>query len=243
MKVVAIIQARMGSTRLPGKVLKEINNKPLLEYQFERLKQTKKIDQLIIATTTNKADDPIIEFCKNNNLSYFRGSENDVLSRYYEAAKKYNADTVVRLTADCPIIDPSVVDDIILTFENNEHDYVSNTLKRFYPRGMDTEVFAFDALEKAHKNADKPFEREHVTPYIYLNPKIFHLHNLEYVTDQSAHRWTVDTEEDFLLIEKILGHFHAEANTFSMEDTLSYINKHPELKEINATIEQKKLGL
>ncbi|RKL68341.1 acylneuraminate cytidylyltransferase [Salipaludibacillus neizhouensis] len=241
MKVVAIIQARMGSTRLPGKVLKKINNKPLLEYQIERLKRSTYIDQLVIATTNKKSDDAIVEFCKSVGLSYFRGSEEDVLSRYYEAAKYFAAEVVVRITSDCPIIDPNVVDYVIATFKNNEYDYVSNTLERSYPRGMDTEVFAINVLKKAYKDAYKPFEREHVTPYIYLNPEMFKLYNLEYMTDQSSHRWTVDTKEDFILIEKILENFKSLDNDFSMEDTLSFLNKHPDLKEINADIEQKKV--
>ncbi|WP_100374044.1 cytidylyltransferase domain-containing protein [Bacillus sp. FJAT-45037] len=241
MKVVAIIQARMGSTRLPGKVLKKINNIPLLEYQMERLKRSTNIDQLVIATTKKESDDPIVGFCNSFGLSYFRGSEEDVLSRYYEAAKYFAAEVVVRITSDCPIIDPNVVDGVIAAYKNNKYDYVSNTLKRSYPRGMDTEVFAIDVLEKAYKDADKPFEREHVTPYIYLNPETFKLYNLEYISDQSSHRWTVDTKEDFILIKKILENFKFLDNDFSMEDTLSYINKNPELKEINADIEQKKL--
>lgn len=243
MNVVGIIQARMTSTRLPGKVLKEINNKPLIEYEINRLKKARQIDQLVIATTINNEDDSIVEFCEKHNLKYFRGSEKDVLSRYYETAKTYNADIVVRLTSDCPIIDPTVVDDVITTFINNEFDYVSNTLKRTYPRGMDTEVFTFNALEKAFQSAKETFEKEHVTPYIYLNPETFNLYSVEYSTDESMHRWTVDTIEDFLLIEKIIKNFNYSLNNFSMEDVLIYLNENPEIKKINEDIKQKRIEL
>lgn len=243
MKVVAIIQARMGSSRLPGKVLKEVNQKPLLEYELKRLKKSKEIDQLVIATTNNSRDEPIIDYCKSNNISFFRGSENDVLSRYYEASVAYKADIIVRLTSDCPIIDFRVVDKIVNNFKQNDYDYVSNTLKRTYPRGMDTEVFSLSALEKAHNEATKDQAREHVTPYIYMNNDLFNIFNIETDKDNSSHRWTVDTEEDYLLICNIIDNFKSNTDNFSMEDVLEYIEKNPHLKLLNKSIEQKKLEL
>lgn len=243
MKVVAIVQARMGSTRLPGKILKKINNKPILEYQIERLKRATKIDQIVIATTDKKLDDPIIELCNQLDIQYYRGSETDVLSRYYDTAKKYSADIIVRLTSDCPIIDPNVVDEVIETFLNHTYDYVSNTLERSYPRGMDTEVFSMKVLEQAHQFANKQYEREHVTPYIYLNPAKFNLYNVEYKTDESVHRWTVDTKEDLLLIRKIIEKLYTSSIFFTMEDTLRLLEEYSDWKDINVHIEQKMLGV
>ncbi|NLX01599.1 MAG: NTP transferase domain-containing protein, partial [Syntrophomonadaceae bacterium] len=168
MKTVIIDQARMTSTRLPGKVMKEVLGKPLLEYQIERLKRTNEADELVIATTTNNTDQPIVEICKRLGVAYYRGSEEDVLSRYYEAATKFGADVVVRVTSDCPLIDPTVVDKVIKHYKDNwdKYDYVSNTLTRTYPRGMDTEVFSYKVLQEVYYNAQEQPEREHVTPYI-----------------------------------------------------------------------------
>jgi spore coat polysaccharide biosynthesis protein SpsF len=242
LKIVAIIQARLGSKRLPGKVLKKINGKPLLEYQVERLSRSKYIDQIVISTTKKEQDDPIIKFCNLRSISYFRGAEHNVLSRYYETAKQFDADPIVRLTSDCPIIDPKVVDKVIETYINHNYDYVSNTLKRTFPRGMDTEVFSYYALKKAHDEANQNYEKEHVTPYIYQNPSKFTLLNVEYQTDESLHRWTVDTEEDLLLMKKINSSLYKSSQPFTLEDILSLLAKHPEWKNINAHIEQKKLG-
>lgn len=242
MKIVAIIQARMGSTRLPGKVLKKINDKSLLEYQIERVSYSKLINEVIVATTVNEADDSIDTFCQSKNIKIFRGSEEDVLSRYYFASKQTNADVIVRLTADCPVIDPVVIDEVIDSFISNDFDYVSNTLERTYPRGMDTEVFSYFSLEEAYNNAILPFEREHVTPYIYKNPSKFSLYNVAFSVDESAHRWTVDTEEDFLLIKKIINSLYSNGKIFSLRDMLVLLFENPEWKKINEHIEQKKLG-
>lgn len=242
MKKVCIIQARMGSTRLPGKILKEIDGKPLLEYQIERLKKCKLIDELIIATTTNEEDNQIEGFCLKNNIQSYRGSEQDVLARYYGAAREFNADIIIRITSDCPIIDPDVVDEVIENYENSHFDYVSNTLERTYPRGMDTEVFSFKVLEKAFNNAKEQYEREHVTPYFYNNPSKFKLGNVFYTSDESYHRWTVDTEEDYALIRNIIRELNSPQNVFTLKDILSLLRDYPEWVKINAHIEQKKLG-
>lgn len=238
--VVAIIQARMGSTRLPGKILKEVLGKPLLEYQIERVRKSKLIDKIVIATTTDVKEQPLIEVCHKLGLDVYKGSEEDVLSRYYDAATEYKADLIVRITSDCPIIDPIIIDNVVEKYLSGKFDYVSNTLERTFPRGMDVEIFSYKVLKEAYINSKKAFEREHVTSYIYLNPNLFTLGNVKYSSNESEHRWTVDTIEDFVLIEKIIMHL-AEKN-FTMEDVLYLLNNNPGWKSINAHIEQKKVG-
>lgn len=241
MRIVAIIQARMGSTRLPGKILKKVNGRPLLSYQLERLQQSNFISDLVIATTTDEKDDVIVEFCKLNNILWFRGSEEDVLARYYETAKRFNADAIVRITSDCPIIDVQVVNKTITYFMDNNFDYVSNTVDRTYPRGLDTEVFTFAALEKAHKEAVIERDREHVTAYFYTNPDIFKIAGVRNEVDYSKYRWTVDTEEDFQLIENIIENLYSENPQFTLYDTVKLMEANPDWFYINAHIEQKKL--
>ncbi|OES46060.1 cytidylyltransferase domain-containing protein [Domibacillus iocasae] len=243
MKVAAIIQARMGSTRLPGKILKKVNGKTLLEYQIERVRQAKTIDQVIIATTVKDGDQPIVDFCQEKGISYYRGSEQDVLARYVETARKYSAEVIVRLTSDCPIIDPQVIDQTVGHFlvQRESIDYVSNTIKRTFPRGMDTEVFAFQALQRAHQEAILERDREHVTAYIYTNPDLFRIQGIENKNDYSHYRWTVDTEEDFELISLIIDKLYSPDQFFYLENVIALLDKHPEWSKINAHIEQKKL--
>ena len=241
MRIVAIIQARMGSTRLPGKILKKVNGRPLLSYQLERLQQSNFISDLVIATTTDEKDDLIVEFCKKNNILWFRGSEEDVLARYYETAKTFNADAIVRITSDCPIIDVQVVNKTIQYFVDNNFDYVSNTVKRTYPRGLDTEVFTFAALEKAYKEAVMEREREHVTAYFYTNADVFKIGSVQNEVDYSKYRWTVDTEEDFQLIKNIIEKLYNENPKFTLHDTVKLMEANPDWFYINAHIEQKKL--
>jgi spore coat polysaccharide biosynthesis protein SpsF len=243
MKVAAIIQARMNSTRLPGKVMKKILDKTLLEYQIERVRRAKSIDQIIIATTTKESDNPIIELCQRLAIPYYRGSEEDVLSRYYETAVKFQADAVVRLTSDCPLIDPYVIDKVVYHFLENRTrlDYVSNTLIRTYPRGMDTEIMSVEALIKANDDADEPADREHVTAYLYRHPEQFRLANIYYKSNESQHRWTVDTPEDFQLIQKVITEICLASPDFTLEDVLEVLKKHPEWSEINAHVEQKNI--
>ncbi|WP_279237741.1 glycosyltransferase family protein [Heliorestis acidaminivorans] len=236
------MQARMTSTRLPGKILREVKGKPLIQYQLERLNKVKLKDIPIIATTTKQSDDILVEFCKENNIAFFRGSEDDVLSRYYKTAKEFNVDVIVRITADCPLIDPTVVDEVIDTFlKEKKCDYVSNTNIRTYPRGMDTEVFTFKALEQSFYEAKTLSEREHVTPYMYTHPELFKLKAVIAQEDNSSHRWTVDTIEDFELIKLILESFYLYKPDFSLEDCLQLLKKNPEWKRINQGVEQKKI--
>lgn len=241
MKTVIIIQARMTSTRLPGKILKEVLHKTLLEYQLERLQRVELAHQIVVATTINDNDEPIVKLCRRLGISCFRGSEDDVLSRYYYAAREYEADVVVRITSDCPLIDPQLVDQVIRHYiDNSDHyDYVANILERTYPRGMDTEVFPFRILEEAQLNAVEASEREHVTPYMREAGR-YRLGNVCYDVDQSRHRWTVDQAEDFELIKLILESFYPVNPHFTMGDVLNLLNEHPDWVKINAGVEQKK---
>lgn len=244
MKVVIIVQARMTSTRLPGKVLKEVMGKPLLEYQIERLRRVRLADEIVIATTTNCTDQPIVDLCEQLKVSCFRGSENDVLARYYEAATLYGADAVVRVTSDCPVIDPAVVTQIIRYYLDHQDscDYVSNGLQRTYPRGMDTEVFSYKVLAEANAEASDPPEREHVTPFIYRRPERYRVVNMAFRKNAGYHRWTVDTPEDFDLVRRIIEALYLVNKDFTLDDILDLLDAHPEWVKINAHVEQKKLG-
>lgn len=242
MKVVAIVQARMSSTRLPGKILKTVLHKPLLQYQMERLQRCKTLDQIVIATTTNECDDTIVAFCQQHNIAFYRGSEHDVLARYYEAATLYEADVVVRITSDCPVIDPSVVDKVVHTYvENPTYDYLSNTLLRSYPRGMDTSLMPYKTLAAIHAVATDPADREHVTKYAYDRPQQFVVGNVANDVDYSEHRWTVDTIEDFEVVKILLEALYPSNKNFTMNDMVRYVEEHPNVQAINAHIEQKKV--
>lgn len=241
--VIAIIQARMGSTRLPGKIIKEIVRKPMLGHVIERLRKSRLINEIVIATTKNK-NNPILKITQDYGVKIFIGSEEDVLDRYYQAARRYKDDVIVRITSDCPLIDPEVVDKVIKYFINSEDkiDYVSNTLKRSYPLGLDTEVFSFMALEKAWQEAKETYQREHVTPYIYEHPEIFRLANVENSEDLSYLRWTVDEERDLEFVRKVYERLYKEDEIFLMQDVLNLLKKEPQLMEINKEVKQKKLG-
>lgn len=244
MKITAIVQARMTSTRLPGKVLKQVCGHSLLALQIERLRRAKLLDQIIVATTVNETDRPIVELCQQIGVPYYRGSEHDVLARYYDAATVFQADPIVRITADCPLIDPQIVDGVIQFFldQQAKYDYVSNTLERHLPRGMDTEVFTFRALAEAYKKATIPYQREHVTPFIYENFRLFRLGSFKYTQlDLSKHRWTVDTAEDFQLIKMIIEALYPVNPEFNLQDILKLLAEHPDWMEINAKVKQKKL--
>ena len=226
-----IIQARMGSSRLPGKVLmKSGNGMPLLYHVINQLRHCSKVKNLVIATTTNQEDDEIEKFADNNSVNVFRGSEKDVLDRYFQCAKKYSFSTIVRITSDCPLIDPQIVDKVIERFFSGNYDYATNTLIRTFPIGTDAEVFSFSALETAWKNAQLPSEREHVTPYL-RNKGNFKTINVENDTNISNLRLTVDRIEDFELIKEILNNI--SINPIHLEDILELFSRKPELIEIN----------
>ncbi|PKM77599.1 MAG: acylneuraminate cytidylyltransferase [Firmicutes bacterium HGW-Firmicutes-15] len=241
MKTVIIVQARMTSTRLPGKILKRVLDKSLLEYQIERLRRVQLADDIVIATTVNQSDEPIIQECARLGMSVFRGSEEDVLSRYYLAAIQFGATDVVRITSDCPLIDSQIIDKVIQKYQENltEFDYVSNTQIRSYPRGMDTEVFSLKALEEAYREANSLSEREHVTPYLYQNPNRFRILQVVADNDMSGHRWTVDTEEDLQLIKNIIEALYPVNPHFTMEEVLRLLDQHSDWLQINAHVIQK----
>lgn len=241
-RTVIIIQARLGSTRLPNKVLKDLCGRPVLWHVVNRVKQAKLVSEIIIATTTLPEDDAIEKFCQDNGIKFFRGSSENVLSRYFEAAKKYNAETVIRITSDCPVIDPVLLDLMIEEYFKSGADYMSNSLVRTFPRGLDMEIFSFALLEKAYREASKQYELEHVTPYIYQHPELFKLTNYANDTDFSFHRWTLDTDEDYKLISEIYNALYPANNLFLWKDILKLFEMRPELIEINKHIEQKKLS-
>lgn len=244
MKTVIIVQARMTSTRLPGKVLKEVLGKTLLEYQIERLRRVKLADEIVIATTINHTDQPIVDLCRRLHVAVTRGSEHDVLARYYEAAKLHHADVIVRVTSDCPAIDPAVIDQVIAFYRDHpgQYDYVSNSLKQSFPYGMAVEVFPFNALEEAAHEARAEPEREHVSPFLYTRPERYHIGQVVYPRDVSHHRWTVDTPEDFELIRRIIEALYPIKPEYEMQDVLALLDHHPDWVQINAHVQQKKLG-
>ena len=235
MKTVCIIQARLGSTRLPGKVLRPILGRPMISYMIERVREVKKIDQILIATTNRESDTPIAEFCQREEVAVFRGSEQDVLDRYYEAAKKVCADVIVRLTADCPLIDPSVVEQVLEVFLKGHPkiDFVSNVNPARFPDGMDTEVFSFNALEREWKEAKSPLEREHVTPYFSEVPGRFQTRNVEAGEDFSRYRLTVDYEEDFEVVKAVLQNLYPPRRIFGYREMINFLERHPDVKEKN----------
>lgn len=243
MKVVAIIQARMGSTRLPGKVMKKIKGKTVLNHVIDRVSQSKLIEEIIIATTVHDIDNLIEQEALKCGVKVYRGSENDVLSRYYYAAKVSEADTVIRVTSDCPVIDPYIIDEVVEYFINGTYDIVANagaaSSQRTFPRGLDTEIFTFSTLETAFFNAHEDYQREHVTPYIYENfEKVQYFKS---AIDYSKYRWTLDTKEDFELIEEIYKNLFTGIHDFYLTDIIELFKREPKLFEINAHIEQKKI--
>jgi spore coat polysaccharide biosynthesis protein SpsF len=236
--IVAIIQARMCSTRLPGKVMKDISGKPMLWHVIYRVKYSKLINKIVVATSTNKEDDIIENFCKENRILFYRGDEEDVLKRYYEAAKIYNGNKIVRITSDCPLIDPEIVDIVIKEHLKDGVDYTSNTIERTFPRGLDTEVFNFETLERANEMAKEKYQREHVTIFIYENPHLFKIKNVRNFKDLSHLRWTVDEEKDLIFVREIYKRLY-KGNIFFMRDILEVLEKEPDLKRINEMVKQK----
>ncbi len=244
MKTATIIQARMTSTRLPGKVLRPVLGRPLLDFMIERLKRMNHSEQIIVATTTNQADDPIVNLAIRRGVGYVRGSEHDVLSRVLLAAHQYQVDLIVETTADCPVIDPVLSDQVVTLFRQNGNlDYASNVLTRSYPRGMDTQVFPTKILEEVARLTQDPVDREHVSLYIYHHPEKFSLANLAAPREcyQPELRLTVDTMEDFLLIEQIITHLSPKNPNFSLQDMLRFLQDNPTLYELNRHIQQKQV--
>jgi spore coat polysaccharide biosynthesis protein SpsF len=240
MSIVAIIQARMGSTRLPGKALRDICGRTMLARVVRRTRRSRLVDEVIIATTIEPSDKAIVDECKLLGVPFFRGSEQDVLDRYYRAARTFSADSIVRVTSDCPLIDAEIIDKVVRAFLNDSPDYASNTLVSTYPRGLDVEIFSMYALEKAHARASRDYQRVHVTPYIYQNPELFRLLSVTGDEDYSRYRWTVDTNEDLDLVLAIYDRLGRD-DCFSWKDVLRLLEKEPDLAEINRHISQKSL--
>ena len=233
--IAAIIQARMGSSRLPGKVLKEVLGKPLLQHLMERIKTSQTLDKIIIATTTNEKDKPVLQLAQKLEVDSYAGSEKDVLDRYYQAAVKYGAEVIVRITADCPLIDPALMDNVINYYlqHKDELDYVQSGIS--YPDGIvETAVFPFAVLEKTWREAKLPSEREHVTPYIWKNPAIFRNHVVENDEDLSDIRLTVDDEADFRVVSEVLKNLYKEGEVFHMQQMIDFLKTRPDLLELNS---------
>jgi spore coat polysaccharide biosynthesis protein SpsF len=264
--VVAIIQARMGSTRLPGKVLLDLEGRPMLIWVVERTRRAASIDSVVVATTSEPADDPIMELCRRVGIQFYRGSQFDVLDRYYQTARKFGAQTIVRVTADCPLIDPQVIDRTVDAFfgrttgfdyqlhyensvlqspgiaEDHPYDFAANRLPppfgRTYPIGLDTEVCSFDALELAWKEATEKHQREHVMPFFYDNLERFRVLLVNHEQDYGSLRWTVDTPQDLDLVRRIFSAFPGR-DDFSWLEVLKLFEQQPELALINAQIKAK----
>lgn len=243
MKIGAVIQARVGSSRLPRKIMKKIEGKTVLDHVITRVNQSTRIDEIIVATTLHERDSVIESEALKCGVKVFRGSEEDVLSRYYYAAKQNKLDVIVRITSDCPLIDPVLLDDIIQFYQSNNYDIITNAGneldKRTYPRGLDIEIFSVEILENAYYNAEEKYQREHVTPYIYEKYRDVYIYKND--IDYSKFRWTLDTAEDLQLITEIYKRLYHGKHDFFMDDIIKLFDSNPELFKINAHVEQKKL--
>ena len=237
--ITAIIQARASSTRLPGKVLEDVAGQPMLVRVVNRTRRAKTLNSIMVATTTEPADDAIVHLCEKQGWSCFRGNKEDVLDRYYKAALVSKASVIVRITSDCPLIEPDIIDRVINEFlaYYPEVDYVSNALIRTFPQGLDVEVMSFDILRKTWRECNNPAWREHVTPYIWRHPDKFKIQNVANDIDYSHMRWTVDTVEDLTFIRKIYDHF--QNDNFTWREVLHLLEMHPEWLEINRHVQQK----
>lgn len=231
--VLAILQARLSSSRLPGKVLRPLLGKPMLARQIERLNRSHLISKLMVATSVEPDDDQIERLCGEIGVSCSCGSLTDVLDRYYQAARPHNPDLIIRLTGDCPLADPELIDLGITYFQKHSYDYISNVSPRTYPIGLDFEVFTFEALGRAWREAALPSEREHVTPYIRNHPELFAIGNLAGDADLSHHRWTVDEPADFEFVTNIYESLYPNDPAFTTSDILRLLAKRPELTSIN----------
>jgi spore coat polysaccharide biosynthesis protein SpsF len=240
MKIAAIIQARMNSSRLPGKVLMDLGGETVLARVVRRLIRAKLIDEIVVATTGSAVDQVIVDECRHLGVRVFRGDENDVLDRYYQTAQWMGTEAIVRITSDCPLIDPEITDNTIYSFLDHQPDYASNALHRTYPRGLDTEVMTWEALSCAWREAKMPYQRAHVTPFLYENPDRFEILAVKNAVDLSNYRWTLDTPEDLAFIRAVYKRFDNDAS-FTWQDTLAVLQREPELIELNRGVMQKAL--
>jgi len=236
--IIGIIQARTDSTRLPNKMLKDIQGKPLILHVIQRAQHAKLLNSIVLATTTRAVDTPLANLVHAQGIPVYRGECDDVLDRYYQAATQFHADVIVRITGDCPLIDPRVIDQIVQVFLQHHYDYVTNTLQPTYPDGLDVEVFSYQALTKAWKEATFASEREHVTTYLRNHPEKFTQYDVKNPVDLSKYRWTVDNQEDLEFVREIYSRLYPKEKIFYMEDILTLLQQHPELQEINAGIQR-----
>jgi len=234
--ITALIQARLGSTRLHGKTLMLIEGESLLGHLIKRIKASRYVNDIVIATTTNESDNAIVAFAKAENLKFYCGSEDDVLGRFYQASIVYGLETIVRVTPDCPMLDPDVMDIVISKFSEGNYDYVSNVITPTFPDGLDTEVFSFLSLEKTWHEARLPSEREHVTAYILKHPELFRQFNVKREgEDLSWMRWTVDTQRDLEFVKEIFRRLSSR-DIFYMHEVVEILRKNPDLMKINSGI-------
>lgn len=240
MRIVAVVQARMGSSRLPGKVLKGLGGQSVLARVVQRLRRSSLISEVVVATSVSSGDEAVVREAERLNVGCFRGSEADVLDRFYRAARAFHADTVVRITSDCPLIDPEITDQTIRAFLNEQPDYASNGLERTYPRGLDTEAMTAEALARAWRKANEPYQREHVTPFLYEHPELFRILSVTNDIDCSAHRWTLDTPEDLEFIRAVYERF-GDGDDFSWREVLRLVEREPALSQLNSHVQQKAL--
>ena len=241
MKIVATIEARMNSSRLPGKVLLPVQERPILGILIERLRKVKLINEIVVATTSSKSDDIIVDFCKENNVKVFRGSEEDVMGRVIGAAESVLGDVIVEITGDCPLIDPSIVEQFITIFLANKAEYVSNSIVRSYPDGMDVQVFSLEILKKSYKLTNEKLDREHVTLHIRNNPNLFsHLNIIAppeiYYPELGL---TLDEKDDYILISKIFENLYSSDKFFSCHEIVKYLEKNKDLYLINKHVKRK----
>lgn len=235
---VAVVQARMSSTRLPGKVLLRTCGKPLLQHMIERARRCPQIDQLIVAASTDASDDPLQALCAELAVSCHRGSLNDVLDRFMGAVRPFTPGWVVRLTGDCPLVDPDVIGQVIAAAREPGVDYASNALAPTFPDGLDVECMRTGVLEQAWREARKPSEREHVTPFIHTQPGRFALRQVRHDSDLSALRWTVDEASDFVFVSQVFEHLYPVQPDFRMNDVLELLRREPRLAGINTALER-----
>ncbi len=237
-RVLAVVQARLGSTRLPGKALREIAGRPMLAHVTERVRAIRGVDDVVLATTVKAEDDPLADFARAAGLACVRGSAEDVLDRFKQAVAEHPADAVLRATADCPLLDPGVTGRVLGEYleRRDRVDYASNVQPPTFPDGLDTEVFSAEALERAWREARRPSEREHVTIYIREHPERFRLFNVAHAEDLSAHRWTVDTEADLKFVRDVFAALAEHGGLFGMTEVLALLDQRPELVWLNAGI-------
>lgn len=238
MNIVAIIQARLGSTRFPQKVFAVLSGKPLIWHVVNRLKYSNKINRIVLATTDKHTDDELAKWADIEGINYFRGSENNVLERFYFTAKKYSADIILRITADDPFKDPQIIDEVIEKLIQEKLDFAYNNNPPTFPEGLDTEVFTFEALEKAYLQSVDDYEKEHVTQYFYRNKNSFKQANLYANRNLSHLRWTIDTELDYKMTKQVYFHLYKSNEIFLMNDILQLINDKPEIAQININVER-----